>query len=240
MSPKPTERRLLDDVMIAAPCNVGWESMHGDDRVRFCDKCELNVYNISAMSDREAEELLQINGSKVCLRLYRRADGTIITDNCPVGLRALRDKLVKAKERDNMLVKVAAAAALLLLGLPANADGKKTHKPKAGAQCKTTKAPADDDWHPPTMGLPPPPTINDMQPVEANGDADTTAFKYYTEAVKNQRNGNLMVAEINYKKALEAVPKDKHDPKFRAKIRKEYAQFLKDQHRDKEAQELPE
>lgn len=27
------------------------------------------------------------------MRLYRRADGTIITDNCPVGLRKIRDRL---------------------------------------------------------------------------------------------------------------------------------------------------
>lgn len=28
------KKRLLDDVMVAAPCTMGWESMQGDNRVR--------------------------------------------------------------------------------------------------------------------------------------------------------------------------------------------------------------
>lgn len=83
---------LLDDVMIAAPCNLAWEEMPGDDRVRHCTGCSKNVYNISAMSKSEAERFLEQNGTTECMRLYRRADGTIITDNCPVGLRKLRDR----------------------------------------------------------------------------------------------------------------------------------------------------
>lgn len=238
-----TGKKLLDEVMIAAPCSVGWDSMRGDDKVRFCDKCELNVYNLSGMSDSEAEELLQISGSSICISLYRRADGTIITDNCPVGLRSMRDKLVKARERGNLLAKVAAGAALFLLGLPASADDKKS-VPLAGTPCPPT---AQDKNQPNlvpmrTAGIVAPrvnPTDKSTQEIEAKGDADTTAFKYYTEARKNQLNGNLMQAEICYMKALEAAPKDKHDPKFRAKIRKEYAKFLKVQHRDREASELP-
>jgi hypothetical protein len=83
---------LLDDVMIAAPCNLAWDEMPGDERVRHCRHCNKNVYNISSMTKLEAEQFLQKNGTSECLRIYRRADGTILTDNCPVGLRKLRDK----------------------------------------------------------------------------------------------------------------------------------------------------
>lgn len=81
---------LLEGVMIAAPCNVGWENMKGDDRVRFCGQCQLNVYNTSVMTPREIEKLLSGEGQLPCLRLYRRADGTLLTENCPVGLRKIR------------------------------------------------------------------------------------------------------------------------------------------------------
>jgi hypothetical protein len=66
-----------------------------------------------------------------------------------------------------------------------------------------------------------------------------TAATLLEEAHKNAAGGNLLLAEISYKKALEAASADKHDPKFRAKIRKEYAQFLTKQHREKEARALP-
>ena len=83
---------LLDDVLIAAPCNMSWDQMAGNDRVRHCGGCQKNVYNISAMSNSDAEKFLRANSSSQCLRIFRRADGTIITDNCPVGLRKLRDR----------------------------------------------------------------------------------------------------------------------------------------------------
>lgn len=84
---------ILDNLYLAAPCPMTWESMQGDDKVRNCSGCAKNVYNISAMTTKEAEEFLNINGDSACLRFFRRADGTVITDECPVGLRKLRDRM---------------------------------------------------------------------------------------------------------------------------------------------------
>ncbi len=80
----------LDHVRIAAPCSADWERMAGTEQVRFCDKCNLNVYNLSGMTCRAAENLIARNEGRLCIRYYRRADGSILTDNCPVGLRALK------------------------------------------------------------------------------------------------------------------------------------------------------
>lgn len=86
------DQELLNRVHIAAPCNVDWNSMTGDERIRFCGQCKLNVYNISAMRTEEAASFIRENENRrVCLQVYRRYDGTIITDNCPVGLKKLRD-----------------------------------------------------------------------------------------------------------------------------------------------------
>jgi len=83
----------LDNVRVAAPCNVDWDNMYGNERVRFCDQCQLNVYNLSEMTKVEAERLIGSAEGRLCVRFYRRRDGSILTQNCPVGLRALKKRL---------------------------------------------------------------------------------------------------------------------------------------------------
>lgn len=92
---------LLSSVRIASPCSMRWEDMQGDDRSRFCSECKLNVHNISDMTETEAEAFLAavVPGERVCGRFYRRADGTILTRDCPVGLRAARAKAARAAAR---------------------------------------------------------------------------------------------------------------------------------------------
>jgi hypothetical protein len=85
---------LLDQVRVASPCNARWEDMTGDDKSRFCGKCEKNVYNLSAMTREEAELLVLEREGQLCARFYRRADGTMITQDCPVGVRRKRLRLV--------------------------------------------------------------------------------------------------------------------------------------------------
>jgi hypothetical protein len=83
----------LDDIRVATPCNALWDNMRGDDTARFCQTCGKNVYSLSKMSRAEAEALIREKEGKLCARFYRRADGTLLTDNCPVGLRAARRQL---------------------------------------------------------------------------------------------------------------------------------------------------
>jgi hypothetical protein len=86
----------LDQVRIASPCNVGWTNMRGDDRVRFCDHCRKNVYNLSAMTKQEAEALLKEKEGRLCISIFRRKDGTILTADCPVGLRLARRAAIRS------------------------------------------------------------------------------------------------------------------------------------------------
>jgi hypothetical protein len=89
---------VLEDVQIASPCSENWEDMVGDQRTRFCVKCDKNVYDVSAMTRDEAETLIaSTEGSdELCLRLYRRQDGTILTADCAVGRRRRRVTRVAA------------------------------------------------------------------------------------------------------------------------------------------------
>lgn len=87
------QSELLSNLRVASPCHVGWERMSGDDRVRFCESCQLNVYNFSELTANEVESLVMKTEGRICGRLYRRTDGTVITRDCPVGLRALRKRV---------------------------------------------------------------------------------------------------------------------------------------------------
>lgn len=83
----------LDRVRIAAPCKADWDQMIGNERVRFCSQCSLNVYNLSSMTRADAESLIARTEGRLCVRFYRRSDGSIITKDCPIGLRALKRRL---------------------------------------------------------------------------------------------------------------------------------------------------
>jgi hypothetical protein len=83
----------LNHVRVAAPCPADWDQMIGSERMRFCGQCSLNVYNLSNMTKSEAESLIARNEGRLCVRFYRRRDGSIITKDCPVGLRAIRRRV---------------------------------------------------------------------------------------------------------------------------------------------------
>src|SRR3954468_19597841 len=90
---------ILDQVRVASPCPARWEDMEGDERRRFCGQCQLHVYNLSAMTRAEATALVSGTEGRLCAGFYRRADGTILTRDCPVGLRAARAAAAAALRR---------------------------------------------------------------------------------------------------------------------------------------------
>ncbi len=85
----------LSNVKIASPCNSDWDAMVGNNRQRYCGECKLNVYNLSGMTKYEAENLLVQSEGNVCVRFYRRPDGTVLTKDCPVGWKAVRARMSK-------------------------------------------------------------------------------------------------------------------------------------------------
>ena len=96
----------LDQIRVASPCHASWDDMRGDDRRRFCGQCHKHVHNLSGMSRDEAEALVHQTEGRMCARFFRRSDGTMLTQDCPVGLRAAW--------RKSLLL--AGAAAVLLIG----------------------------------------------------------------------------------------------------------------------------
>lgn len=84
----------LDEIRIASPCDAAWNDMRpvtDEDgaRARFCGSCEKNVYDLSAMTRVDAMSLIERHEGRCCVRFYQRDDGTVLTEDCPVGVRAL-------------------------------------------------------------------------------------------------------------------------------------------------------
>lgn len=84
----------LQQLRIASPCTASWEDMEGDDRSRFCEQCKLNVYNFAEMTQGEIEQLILRKEGRVCARLFRRRDGTVLVRDCPIGFAAIRRRAV--------------------------------------------------------------------------------------------------------------------------------------------------
>ena len=119
---------VLRRVRVASPCRASWEAMEGDERVRFCSQCELHVYNLSEMTSDEASSLVARTEGRLCARFYRRADGTVLTKDCPEGLRAVRARAARG----------AGAVLASVLGLFAAVTGR-------SPQQKKSSCPAGDE-----------------------------------------------------------------------------------------------
>lgn len=83
----------LDNIQVASPCHARWNDMNGDERARFCGQCQKNVYNLSAMTRAQIGSLVREKEGKFCGRFYRRADGRLLTADCPSRLRRMRERL---------------------------------------------------------------------------------------------------------------------------------------------------
>jgi hypothetical protein len=120
----------LDRLSIASPCPATWEQMKGDERARFCELCSLHVYNIAELTSSEAKSLIANTEGRICARIYRRSDGTVITKDCPVGLRAIRRRVAR----------ISGAVFATVISLCGGAFGQKTKDDACRQQVKITRA----------------------------------------------------------------------------------------------------
>jgi len=75
---------VLEALGVSSPCRADWSKMDGDERVRHCGDCKQYVYNLSAMTQAEALELIESLERAPCVRYYERPDGTILFSDCAV------------------------------------------------------------------------------------------------------------------------------------------------------------
>ena len=102
----------LEVIDIARPCPADWDEMRGDDAVRFCKHCSLNVYNLSTMTREAAERLVAQREGKLCVRFYRRLDGTVITRDCEGAWKLAAKRVGRFARAATAVVLTAALAPL--------------------------------------------------------------------------------------------------------------------------------
>ena len=161
---------LLESIQIASPCTAKWDEMIGDERARFCAHCQKDVFNLSAMPRDEAESFMRERTAEVCVRLYKRFDGTVLTSDCPVGVkRKRRRKAVAAAVGGSLL----AAGALLMAArrpTPCAVMGALTASPVMNGTGMAPElppppvAPVVDQPLSHTMGAAPPPQMRHPTP----------------------------------------------------------------------------
>jgi hypothetical protein len=150
-----TSLSLLDNVRVASPCPADWDQMHGTDRVRHCQQFDLKVYNLSEMSRADATDLVLKEEGRLCVRFYRRTDGTMLTKDCPKGL--LR--------RGWSAARYLAGAALSLIGCSFLVGCQQKEPPIMGQMVYYDTAPTNTkDGSEPKMGKPVPPTTPESRP----------------------------------------------------------------------------
>lgn len=73
------KKDTLDRVYLKKPCSTEWNLMEGNDQIRFCSECNKQVYNLSSMTRKQAEDLLAKGGGELCANIDRDDRGKIIT-----------------------------------------------------------------------------------------------------------------------------------------------------------------
>jgi Carboxypeptidase regulatory-like domain len=73
------KKSTLDRVYLKKPCSTEWDVMEGNDQIRFCQECAKQVYDLSTLTRKQAEDLLAKAGGELCAKFNRDDRGRIIT-----------------------------------------------------------------------------------------------------------------------------------------------------------------
>ncbi len=89
---------FLRSIRVPTPCPVSWEEMQGDDRIRFCGQCNLNVHNLSSLTTDEAAELLKekMGKERICVQYCQNDEGKIKTINSKRSWRHIAATIISA------------------------------------------------------------------------------------------------------------------------------------------------
>ncbi len=67
---------VLPRIRVKSPCEQDWDTMQGNDRVRFCDHCAKYVHDLSEMTPDAALELVEQSEGRLCVRYIPNPDGS--------------------------------------------------------------------------------------------------------------------------------------------------------------------
>ncbi|HEY3579042.1 MAG TPA: ankyrin repeat domain-containing protein [Pyrinomonadaceae bacterium] len=62
-----SRKELIQQLRIASPCEVDWDSMIGNDRVRFCEHCRLSVHHVDSLNPKQLRRLIARSHGRLCV-----------------------------------------------------------------------------------------------------------------------------------------------------------------------------
>jgi hypothetical protein len=92
---------FLDSIRVASPCSEDWDKMRGNEQVRFCEHCALEVNNLSEMTRKQARQLVRQSEGRICVRYVKNPQ-----TNAPV----FADKLYQISRRAGIAAGVLGAS----------------------------------------------------------------------------------------------------------------------------------
>ena len=81
--------KSLQHITVSSPCLANWDQMTGNDQIRFCEHCNLEVHNISELTYSRAARLVAHSKGRLCVRYYRDSEGAPITRRAPGKLHQI-------------------------------------------------------------------------------------------------------------------------------------------------------
>jgi hypothetical protein len=127
------------------------------------------------MTAGEVERLITEREGRLCIRMFRRADGTVITKDCPVGLRAVRKRVAT----------MAGAALAAVLGLFSVSFGQKLKTVPNGPMIQRSQTSNNFNQ---ISG-----TIGDMNGTVISGASISITSQSGTKSVKTKKDGTFSV-----------------------------------------------
>src|SRR5882724_630980 len=130
----PKSVRSFDRITIPAPCDADWDTMIGNDQVRFCEHCNLHVTDLSSMTRPAAMRLVARSQGRLCVRYVQRANGDILTKDIPQRLHHISRRVSRfAAGAFSATLSLASAAAQTR----SDANSSALRQPQASAAATT-------------------------------------------------------------------------------------------------------
>ena len=170
----PRSIRSFDRMIIPAPCDADWDSMVGNERVRFCEHCQLHVTDLSAMTQRSAMEFVTRSRGRVCVRFIQKPNGSLLT-------RTMPEKLYRIHRRVSRVAAGAFTAALSLSSATAQSGSSAVDRLKPQVELIQTDSQPEiilDEFTASLTG-----TIKtSKEDVDSEGDTNSEAYVGISEA----------------------------------------------------------
>ena len=88
--------------------------MVGNERVRYCPECKLDVYNFSSMTDEDVRQIVSGSKQRLCARVRQSPDGTVMPWNSSVRFSIVMRRI----SRVSRIALTAAISVVPALGRP--------------------------------------------------------------------------------------------------------------------------